>query len=732
MTAFIKKFVSKILSRPTPKSYLKIVLALLVMVLLFLVAEPALAADPPVETTGGNSVLQNVSKSVALPAIALVATALYVIQSGLFYVLGLASYALDNALNFNVTFSPATMPAVEIGWIAVRDISNALFILIILWIALTIIFNIENLGGRKLLVKIIMVALLVNFSLALVTAAFGFTNYLAKTFAANMPRDDKGRLAIGDYILNSTGIHTVFNQLTPQEASAIKNEVARQAGPPSITEEFFPTEFPPEDYDFMSGGNISPPTARVPTMKENLLASIGIRPAQAQLTGAVAGCIAGLFVAFGPWGCVGGALVGAATEVFFKITANTFDTLAGLSVRMFLNSLLFLVLIVALMVASVMLLLRLVFMMLLSVLAPAAFLLYALPGNYGKQYWDMWLSNLVKWAFFAPIFYFLLYLSLFMLGRYNAGTKSVVGVTNAATDPDRFVGIIIATIFIVASVMVAKKTSSAVANTTMGWMKTAGKFALGAAAGGAGMLAATAARRAAPAIKERIEGLSQRPILGKITAPVTRRVTGYLESQKEKVASERKGIEGWSDKNVAQEYERSLRAERKVAAAQILAERNKLHLISGKEEQALRLSAGFGLQNDILKTNPHLITDTNYQSFVPGTNNRLDAINQTVQRMDTENKTRINKAAYANADVLNALWLNVKGPKEFGRIAQEAPLLKQAMMDQLENNLQQLNVALSFEPAKGKMVEQYLFGHMAQRLGWQPSQRVRQQWQPIP
>ena len=54
--------------------------------------------------------------------------------------------------------------AVEIGWVMVRDIANMLFVIILLVIAFGTILGIEQYEWKKLLVKFILAAVLVNFS----------------------------------------------------------------------------------------------------------------------------------------------------------------------------------------------------------------------------------------------------------------------------------------------------------------------------------------------------------------------------------------------------------------------------------------------------------------------------------------------------------------------------------------------------------------------------------------
>jgi len=71
---------------------------------------------------------------------------------------------------------------VKIGWGITRDISNMFFILILMIIAFATIFKAETYGMKKLLPKLIIAALLINFSLVLCGAIIDFTQVITDFF----------------------------------------------------------------------------------------------------------------------------------------------------------------------------------------------------------------------------------------------------------------------------------------------------------------------------------------------------------------------------------------------------------------------------------------------------------------------------------------------------------------------------------------------------------------------
>src|SRR3989344_7482277 len=75
---------------------------------------------------------------------------------------------------------------VKIGSEIVLATANLFFVLILLWIAIATIFDWAEYSARSLLPKLIMVALLINFSVAIGGAIINLSNGIAKTFYCNI------------------------------------------------------------------------------------------------------------------------------------------------------------------------------------------------------------------------------------------------------------------------------------------------------------------------------------------------------------------------------------------------------------------------------------------------------------------------------------------------------------------------------------------------------------------
>ncbi|MEK7629266.1 MAG: hypothetical protein AAB394_01945 [Patescibacteria group bacterium] len=109
-------------------------------------------------------------------------------------VLGIVSMIVDFFGSFLITLagsivnyvfsfqSFATVPVVQIGWTISRDLANMFFILIMLLIAFGTVLRLESYGWKKLILKLVTAALLINFSLIICAAVIDFGNTVSRFF----------------------------------------------------------------------------------------------------------------------------------------------------------------------------------------------------------------------------------------------------------------------------------------------------------------------------------------------------------------------------------------------------------------------------------------------------------------------------------------------------------------------------------------------------------------------
>jgi len=83
----------------------------------------------------------------------------------------------------------------ETGWKVSRDIANMFFILFMVVIAFATILRIERYGAKQLLPKIIIIALLINFSMVFCYVLIDFTNIAANFFISNATNNHQVQLS---------------------------------------------------------------------------------------------------------------------------------------------------------------------------------------------------------------------------------------------------------------------------------------------------------------------------------------------------------------------------------------------------------------------------------------------------------------------------------------------------------------------------------------------------------
>lgn len=95
-------------------------------------------------------------------------------------------------------FDTAQNSLISIGWKATRDFANLFFIFIILYIAIATILQLSGYGSKSLLVKVIIVALLINFSLMITKVVIDASHVLAWEFYNKIDVSGGGEYQIAD------------------------------------------------------------------------------------------------------------------------------------------------------------------------------------------------------------------------------------------------------------------------------------------------------------------------------------------------------------------------------------------------------------------------------------------------------------------------------------------------------------------------------------------------------
>lgn len=102
-----------------------------------------------------------------VPAAA-VQTIITVFLSNIFYVMGKLVAILAEVLNYAIYIrAGGDIPIVAATWKILRDFSNMMFVVILIYIAFATIFNLGNYVFQKMILRFVIVAVLINFSLVI-------------------------------------------------------------------------------------------------------------------------------------------------------------------------------------------------------------------------------------------------------------------------------------------------------------------------------------------------------------------------------------------------------------------------------------------------------------------------------------------------------------------------------------------------------------------------------------
>ena len=231
---------------------------------------------------------------------------------GVFFglILWLEAIIIDYIISPN-NFPLTTAPIVTIGWGITRDLANMFFILILLIISFATVLRIKSWAISQLWWKVVVAALLINFSLVIAGFIIDFANILTAFF---------------------------LNGIT-------------------------------------GGGSFG-------TITTKLAAGMQIlnfyNPAR-------------------PEGIIGGVTQFGAAGI--AATVGIILTLVGLIITVFVFG-----------AAMIFLIVRILHLWLLLIFAPIVWMLWILPAT--SSYFSQWWNSFIKWTFFAPIFVFMIYLSL--------------------------------------------------------------------------------------------------------------------------------------------------------------------------------------------------------------------------------------------------------------------------------------------------------------------------------
>ena len=139
-------------------------------------------------------------------------------------ILALEGMILDYVLSLT---NLSNAPVVLVGWGITRDLANMFFILVMIWIAFTTILQIETYRTKELVTRLIIVALLINFSLVIAGVIIDFTQVITDFFISQASGGAAGgTLQLSASLAKGLQISSYYQPSPAQNAQAVLAQAA--------------------------------------------------------------------------------------------------------------------------------------------------------------------------------------------------------------------------------------------------------------------------------------------------------------------------------------------------------------------------------------------------------------------------------------------------------------------------------------------------------------------------
>jgi len=237
-----------------------------------------------------------------------------------------------------------------IGWKVARDVANMVFILVMIVIAFATILRIERYGIKQLLPRLIIIALLINFSMVLCFVLVDFTNILANYFINNAQTDSNGnKVQLAQVFIDGFHLPEMYtaglceNFLTEKELC--KSHQDYSAEEISACETKYQEQFDKCD-------KVVKDAAEKETEEESIL----------------------------------------------HVLVSEFGSAALIFIAAFIVG-----------VGAILLFIRVIAIWILVIISPLAFICFILPSL--RTHWENWLHQFIRWCIFAPVYTFFIWLA---------------------------------------------------------------------------------------------------------------------------------------------------------------------------------------------------------------------------------------------------------------------------------------------------------------------------------
>lgn len=256
------------------------------------------------------------------------------------------------------------------GWSVIRDFSNMFFILFLVVIAFATILRIEQYGIKQLLPKVILIALLINFSFVIASVIVDFSNIAANFFIDGINKMIQGipgqkEQGIAAAFSDSFGLGTAY--ITFEDCDKYEE----------IAKKYCDKEFSPEGLDFL-------PTSGAIFLGKIMDKALCKKMAEDKKK---------------------------ECETYGSITVpGEYGNFLNLLLGIIVGGVVMLIAAFTLFAGGVLLLIRVIAIWFLMMVVPFAFICYIMPGL--RRNWQRWWSTFLSWCFFAPAYAFFVWIAM--------------------------------------------------------------------------------------------------------------------------------------------------------------------------------------------------------------------------------------------------------------------------------------------------------------------------------
>jgi len=355
------------------------------------------------------------------------------------FVFELSGRVLDFTLFYSINDTSYRSPFVVQGWGIVRDFCNMFFIFVLLYIAFGTILKLNGVKTKEMIINVVIIGLLINFSLFATQVIIDASNILTRVFY-NQNTIITGTQTLKDAedkpILDNNNKPIIISELGESGEIKLSEAIVSKVDPQKLI---------------------------IKASTVDAIPQKGVDEGE-QPTGISAG--------------------GFIIVVLLATAVNVVGIIAFLS-------------------CAIIFIARVLGLWLAMILAPIAFFSYTVPALRDMKMigWKKWWPDTLKMAFLAPVFAFFMYLIVgFMdkgLGIINADSKTGMNFVVAMIVPFVFIMLLL-----MKAKSIAKDMSGEMGSAITKAGAIAGGVALGAATGGAAMLGRQTLGRAAANISQ--------------------------------------------------------------------------------------------------------------------------------------------------------------------------------------------------------------------------------------